>query len=220
MKLTVDSIKNLEQKIFPNINFLENGTSNSKDSTDDYPWAFFSPHFYAENPAILTKDLVKKLQNKGELLSLGSGLAYLEQFLVKAYNVPVKNITLCDISADYIPENFDFFKFNMNKEWPQFSKKFDYIIFPESIFFCSVPLEETGDNYKRNASMFTHIMNESLMRLKPDGEIRMKGMTPSLDMIESVINQLQIKTGPLKYKYESGPMLKTYLSVKLNKNNL
>jgi hypothetical protein len=217
MELTIKSIKNSEQKIFPELEFIGDDIKPMRRRRDDFPWVFFAPHFYAEQPAVLTKKFVRKLQNNGNMLSVGCGPAYLEQFLVKAYDVPAKNITLCDkFGTDVIdiPKNFEFIQFDMYNQWPEFNKQFDYIIFPESIFFGSAADEVSKCNYDMKVSMFSHLLEESLVRLKPDGEMIMKGMIPSRKVVDSVIMEMSTSDVTLEYQYGAGSLLKRYLSVK------
>jgi hypothetical protein len=207
MGLAVNQIKNLERRIFPDVRF----TGNEIEYPDrEYPWVLFAPHFYAQRPAVLTENLIRKLQTDGTMLSIGSGPAHLEQFLVKAYDVPVRNITLCDRSSDYVPEGFDFQKFNMRKSWPEFDKKFDYIIFPESLFFGNISVELHKEYYDLKVDIFHHIMTESLTRLKSDGEIRMKGLIPSPIVVRSVVDRLKEQDIFLDYKYKAGTTFKSY----------
>jgi len=217
MNLNIDEIKDLEQRIFPELKIVKENIINVNHSLGQNPWVVFAPSFYAKHPAILTEDLIINLLNDKKMLSVGSGPAYLEQFLVKAYNIPIQNITLSDLNNQNVPTGFNFVEIDMHQKWPNIPKV-DYVIFPESIFFGITSAERKELDYNAKISMFQHLIQESLMRLKYDGEVRMKGALPSSKAVQITMNKLNINSED--YKYVCGnTLIERSLCVK-NKNNL
>jgi hypothetical protein len=214
MELTINKIKNLERKIFSDMIFYGDDISCKDHTKDEKIWIFFAPHFYAETPAIIKENLITKLQGNGQLLSMGSGPAYLEQFLVQAYNIPIENITLSDIDDKYTPKDFNFKKFNMHRDWPKFDKRFDYIIYPESIFLDSNPADDNVHDYNKKIEMFTYLVEKSLEILNLQGEILMKGIIPAKNVVDNILEEIKITNSELEYEYIGGPLLKRYLCIK------
>jgi len=122
-------IKKIQEKEFPGA-FNEYGYAKE----DDGKQFFFGPsHHFEPSTPLMTEEIVDDLkENKKKLLSVGCGPAYLERLLVSKLGVKPKNITLADISDKYVLNGFEFYKFDMHKDWPNLGKTFDYIIFPES----------------------------------------------------------------------------------------
>ncbi len=95
---------------------------------------YFPAISYFENESI-TPEMIKKLQSRGNLLSVGSGDGHLERLITEGFNVSKKRIVLSDIELDPGLEkrNFRTCEFDMTKPWPDFQEKFDYIFFPQSL---------------------------------------------------------------------------------------
>lgn len=101
---------------------------------DDGKHFIFAPshHFKAPKP-LITEEIVADLRdNQKRVLSVGCGPAYLERLLVSRLGVKPEQITLADISDEYVPTGFGFVKFDMHQDWPNLDRTFDYAIFPES----------------------------------------------------------------------------------------
>jgi len=179
MSIDINHMKELERQIFQEINmhcdfFVDKNHDN---------WTTFAPHHYARDPAILTEQFVNNIKNGANLLSVGCGRAYLEQFLVRAYNIDSHNIVIADNLEHNIPKLFEFHKFDMYNSWPDFKKKFDYIIFPESIVFDKIGPEEG----------MTHLLIEASQRLLPQGEIRIKGYGIADEIVKETAQKLNEK---------------------------
>ena len=70
-----------------------------------------------------------------QMLSVGTGTGTLEKFMVERLGLSVAQITVSDIKERLLPEGFVSRGFDMHSGWPNFDRKFDYVIFPESVFF-------------------------------------------------------------------------------------
>jgi hypothetical protein len=187
MKIKSSEIRRLERKVFPHLKFEDgNYCHNPKDTEPS--WVFFSPHFYAKNPAIITSDLVDRMQNGAKLLSVGSGPAYLEQFLVLAYNIPKQNVTLSDRDNKHVPKDYNFVSFDIKNSWPWIGKGFDYIIFPESLFFGTDVDGISSYRFREKVELFNHILDECSKVLNNNGEIRMKGTIPLQNIVDRVMD--------------------------------
>ncbi|MDO8655640.1 MAG: hypothetical protein Q7K45_00240, partial [Nanoarchaeota archaeon] len=100
----------------------------------DGVYFIFAPshHFRPQKP-LMTEEIVTDLkETKKRILSVGYGPAYLERLLVSRLGVKPEQITLADISDEYALDGFEFYQFDMHQDWPNFGKRFDYVLFPES----------------------------------------------------------------------------------------
>lgn len=122
-------IKKLQELEFPGVFSIDECVKENKSK-----YSFFSPshHFHPSMP-LMTEEIVSDLRdNKKRLLSIGCGPAYLERLLIARLRIKPEQITLADISEDFSQPEFEFYNFDMHKDWPNMNKTFDYIIFPES----------------------------------------------------------------------------------------
>lgn len=130
---------------------------------------YFAPSWHFRS-GLLTQELVDEIKDKDrQILSVGSGEAYLERFLVKRLGVKREQITLSD-KYPVIPEGFEKFVFDMYREWPNFGKEFDYVIFPESVLLNA----RFEHNTQKQTGLY-HIVESSLATMKPIGQIRING---------------------------------------------
>ena len=106
-------------------------------------WSYFAPSWFF-NPLspFMTEEDVKGLQSGKTILSVGCGPAYLERLLVAKLGISLDQITLADISRANIPPEFRFHELDMYEPWQNVGK-FDYVIFPESVFS-----KEDGEDYR------------------------------------------------------------------------
>jgi hypothetical protein len=193
----INRIKEQEREIFSQLNmhcdfFIDRNHDN---------WQVYAPHHYARDPAILTQQFIENMQKGAKLLSVGCGPAYLEQFMIKAYNINLKNIILSDDLKLNIPKEFTFYKFNMYNSWPDMNNKFDYIIFPESVFFERLGPDEG----------LTHIIVESTKILNPRGEVRIKGHGIEDNIVKNICEGLSEKLNISEFYFA-----KDYLALKKN----
>lgn len=130
-------------------------------------WVYFAPSWHLEHK-LITKKFIDDVKKNGKyVLSVGSGPAYLERFLVNRLGICKHQITLSD-KEPIMPENFDQFIFDMYEKWPEFGKKFDYVIFPESI---SIHYKICLDSQRQDK--LYHLIQSSLDAMKMKGQIRM-----------------------------------------------
>ncbi len=116
-----------------------------------------------------TLDAMKRKDSN--ILSVGSGKAFLERFMVSGWGIDRKRITLCDIEP-VMPKGFSSFLFDMYKDWPSFGKRFGYVIFPESVMpFARHPPHRTHD--RPLVAELEHLIRNAVAVLEPEGEIRM-----------------------------------------------
>src|SRR5262249_18711034 len=138
-------------------------------------YTYYGPSFYfrTETP-LLTPSIVAGLQQKQTLLSVGCGAGFLEHFLIEALQVPRENVVLADKRNVTLSTDLKFIRFDASKNWPDFSEKFDYIVFPESIeialrFFKGL---ESGPTDQRIVEGLSQILIKALQNLKTPGEVR------------------------------------------------
>ncbi len=146
---------------------------------DDGTYYFFAPshHFKLSKP-LMTENIVTDLKdNKKRLLSVGCGPAYLERLFVSRLGVKPAQITLADISDEYAPDGFEFYKFDMYQDWPNLGRTFDYVIFPESIFLDKFSYEINTNSfitrYLDQEDGLCRLLYRSLNILNPLGQIRL-----------------------------------------------
>jgi len=182
----------LEEKLFPELNKLDPHRM-SNFGLEGSNYLFYRPnHFFEVNKPLLTEDIVNDLrENDRQILSVGCGPAYLERLLVEGLGVKPEQVVLSDISENHIPSGFEFYQFDMIKEWPDFGKEFDYIIFPESVLITTEDIDCQGINLysdywscssdaefsaiKHFINNLSHIVANSLKVLKSPGQIRIGG---------------------------------------------
>jgi len=141
---------------------------------------YFAPSWHI-GCGLLTEDLIKDIRDNGrQILSVGSGAAYLERFLVDTMDVKREQITLSDL-IPIMPESFHRFVFDMYRTWPNFRKEFDYVIFPESVL-----LNCRFDNDSEKQKGLYHLIESSLAALKPLGQIRINGHCQIEENVEMV----------------------------------
>jgi hypothetical protein len=162
-RMFVETVKELEKYDFPEFDITGIYAPPNKSHF------YFSPSWHFRS-GLMTKEIVEDIKDNGKLmLSIGSGSGALERFLVNQLGIGRNQITLSDKSP-VMPEEFDSYIFDMFKEWPNFGKKFDYVIFPESVLL-NVRYEYSP---ARQAGLY-HIIEKSLATMKSFGQIRMNG---------------------------------------------
>ncbi len=125
----------------------------------DDSYIYFGPSWHFKR-GLVTKGIVEDIKENGRtVLTVGSGPAFLERFLVDRLDVEKDNIYLSD-KEEFCVEGFKDYVFDMYGEWPSFGQKFDYVLFPESVL---------------NRKGLYHILRNSLDVTKPKGQIRIDG---------------------------------------------
>ncbi len=177
MKITTKDlrlIRKLETQEFPE--FIERNIYASPHTN----YFYFAPSWHFES-GLLTEEILEDIRMNGrQILSVGSGAAYLERFLSKKLGVKREQITLSDSSSN-MPEGFEKFTFDMYGEWPNFRKNFDYMLFPESVL-----LNCRFDGLQPRQEGLYHLIKNSLARMKPVGQIRINGHSQCDDYPDAV----------------------------------
>jgi hypothetical protein len=134
---------------------------------------YFGPSWHIASGLLNRQTLNGMKSDESQILSVGSGKAYLERFLVEGCGIDRQRITLCDIEPA-MPEGFSSFIFDMYKSWPPLGKSFDYILFPESVmpFARHAPVHIYGYPDEMVMEM-SRLIRSAVTVLKPEGEIRM-----------------------------------------------
>jgi len=157
----IEKIREKEIKLFP-----EFKNSNSNFEIDPL-WVYFAPSWHIKAGLLNEEDLDKIINEDKTLLSVGAGGAYLEQLLV-SFGVSIKNILISDIDYSSMPKQFERVSFDMFEDWDVLDgMKFDYIIFPESIFVFLKNSDEQMQAY-----FLASLMEKALKHLKLGGILR------------------------------------------------
>lgn len=189
-------IKRLEKIDFPEFK-NEDIMLDSNIYSPEGRYCYFSPSWHFKRK-LVTSDILKDLrQNNKRILSVGSGPAYLERFLVRHFSIKPGQIVLSDIHDKNIPEGFEKYIFDMNGKWPEFKDTFDYVIFPESFTAIST-IANTGGEIKK---CLLYIFNNALRVTNPGGQIRGDGHCQIPEYIETVENFLQVTYPGTKIDY-------------------
>lgn len=167
-------------------------------------WSYYPPSWHARN-GLLDRAMLVKMQAGGSLLSIGTGPAWLEKFLVRM-GASAKNIVIADISDKDMPAEFQGHAFNaIDDEWPDFGTQFDFVIFPESFSIINGSYEDVSGGprvmygwtreqwealggetrgYTFNSvspalSGTWHLIQQAMEHLKPGGEMRASLVGPN-----------------------------------------
>lgn len=179
----INLVREKEIKLFPefkNLNLL---------GSDKYN--YFSPSWHFDMGLIKKSDM-KDLKSK-KILSIGSGPAYLERFLVSE-GIPKENITLSDKDFDVLPKDFERVKFDIYEKWPNLGKKFDLIIFPE----CVGKINIKSENFDERVDLLKNLISNAEKFLRDKGEIRIDGHCQRNERIEAVKKRLKKENPDLK----------------------
>jgi hypothetical protein len=127
-------------------------------------YVYYGAAWHAQT-GLIDEGMIASLCNGKRMLSVGAGVAYLEQILVRCLGIPRENLVLADIK-DILPQGFNRLVFDMYGPWPKKTREsFDYVIFPESILLVS----EAGRSEVERAS---RLLQNSISTLKAGGQIR------------------------------------------------
>ncbi len=172
-------------------------------------YTYFTARWYLKR-GILDSSMITGLRKGKRMLSVGVGPGILEKTLL-ALSVPSENIDVADITLH--PEikeaPFRKFEFDLTREWPNFRRKYDYILFPESL--CIEKLKRTSEKEfeeylqyleenKKDISLRTsravfvlEIIKNAVKNLNLDGQIRIAGLflrAPELKFVLSELGKL------------------------------
>jgi hypothetical protein len=147
----------------------------------DYSWLYRPSHHI--QTGLITEKEIDALKKGKRLLSVGAYPAYLERLLIEL-GVPAENIVVTDSNpqlSDHASP-LQSFIFDCTKDWPDLGL-FDLIIFPESLCIAltdrikqeNIPADGEYPTDALEAELLTHILQEALSRLSPDGVIRANG---------------------------------------------
>ncbi len=170
------SLRIYERAVFPE--FRERNCHYHVDEYSEY--LYFAPSWHFSR-SLLTREIVDDIKrNRRQLLSVGSGRAYLEHTLVNALGVERAQITLSDL-CPVMPEGFRRFRFDMRGNWPEFETSFDLVIFPES-FVAIFNFDKIEEQARLRA-----LTERAFRVLKPGGELRASGH----NLYESSMGELE-----------------------------
>lgn len=169
-------------------------------------YASFTAKWYLKQ-GILDSNVVTGLRKGKKMLSVGVGPGILEKTLL-ALSVPPENIDVTDITLHPEIQKAPFrkFEFDLTEEWPNFGRKYDYILFPESLCFEKLyrVSEEENEEYlkylrenKKDTSLRTfraelvlEIIKNAAKNLNPDGQIRIAGLFLRAPELKFVLSEL------------------------------
>lgn len=107
---------------------------------------FYFPGILYFERGTITTDMVQRLREGASMLSVGSGDGHLERLLSEGFEIPKKNIVVSDIELDpFLSSDFESYTFDMTGDWPDFGRKFDYVLFPESLGVALLDLLNIGN---------------------------------------------------------------------------
>lgn len=154
-------------------------------------WAYFAPS-YSFNSGLIDESVLNDLftNTSSNILSVGSGSPYLEKLLLAIGAVTKENLVISDIDPKDLTEDLNRVVFDMNGQWPNFDRKFNLIIFPESL--CGVSDANDSEDYydfvenkypwsdekiKKSANMaylgVYNVIKKAIKHLASHGQIRM-----------------------------------------------
>ena len=145
----------------------------STTRTDELNFYFTPSHHFRQR--LIDKDVLARLQDGENLLSFGSGKAYLERLIVEGFLVNPNQIVLSDKNIQDLPKGFEGHQIDMHKQWPNFRRKFTYAIFPEC--FTSLLAFDRGlpeSNSQLNEATIT-LIKRCFDILEEYGEVRIDG---------------------------------------------
>ncbi len=179
-------MRELEAQLFPE--FRNEDFCIDSPETNNF---YFAPNVHFKKDLITEADVENfRKDPKRQMLSVGSGPAYLERLLVHL-GVNKDSITLADKEPRDLPTDFKTKIFDMFGEWPEFedNQKFDLIVFPEN-----PSINVHYDYGKPRIQAFSSLFAKALRHLKPGGEIKITG-NPNVEEITEKVEQELRKAG-------------------------
>lgn len=123
----------------------------------------FAPSHHLEKE-LVTVELIDRLRQdrKAQILSVGSGPAHLERYLVARQDIRKDQIVLADIDKTQLPKGFEKKIFSAIDKWPPLRRKFAAVLFPQS-FTCL--MEKDNEATKRNTLFHRAVRREGMIHL-------------------------------------------------------
>jgi len=214
----IRAVERKEKKIITGMP-IEDGYHTYNRPLGDIPvivWKFYYAHKYFQNKMI-DANMVSRLRKGASLLSVGTGPGHLERTLL-AFSVPANNIDVADVKLHEHLENTTFTKYNFDagNDWPTLRKKYDYIVFPESIQYAM----DTKLSPIKGIQKMTKIIKSAYDNLNNNGEIRISLWVPkdTLDFWIKFWNMTKANVNSIlpNLKWEIEPNLKTIIIRKPN----
>jgi hypothetical protein len=170
-------IRKLESKMFPELAQTGKSAFTAKDPDaplQDCVYVEFGPSYYFDQ-GLIDNELMRSFTAQTKLLSIGSGHAYLEQYLCAVSDLKPEMVTLSDIESITVPGGFAYVRINMNEEdWGIAPHSQDVIIFPNTIFFAKkiIELRTARASQTEQELAFLATVECAVKYLKPGGQIR------------------------------------------------
>ncbi len=166
-------VRGIEREMFPEFRDEDYGYG-SRDSECNF---YFAPnhHFFK---GLINREVLDSLQQGASLISFGAGVAHLEQLLVEALGVNADQVTLTNKNTTLnTPESLKCHQFDMHGAWPDFGRKFNFAIFPES-FTSLLAFKRIHGNYYTESPLtdaVVRLLSRCFEILEEDGEVRVDG---------------------------------------------
>lgn len=182
-------VRNKERELFPE--FQNEDYGYVREGRGDELNFYFTPSHHFRR-GLINEEILRQLQQGKNLISFGAGKAYLEQLLVKEFNVNAGQITLTDKNAIDFPEGMEGHQIDMHGEWPAFGKKYSFAIFPES-FTSLLAFERRYDQLGKDSPLVEAVCNliqRCFEILDENGEVRVDGHCMRDDELYLIQNKL------------------------------
>ncbi len=141
----------------------DTGGRSGKKATSEYQYLCFPPSHQLRT-GLVSEEVLDDIKSNGKtVLSVGAGYAFTERVLVKKLGVNAEQITLAD-RANVMPKGFKTLLFDMEEEWKLGGKKYDYILFAQSIILPNERSKRMG-----------RILEKAYAALNDEGQIRITG---------------------------------------------
>lgn len=171
-----------------------------KDSNVLYK--YFTPSHHFKTGLVTAKHIKQFQEDSGfSMLSVGAGPAFLEKVLKK---LGLKNILISDFDNSDLPKSFERVLFDTYGDWSKVeqleNKKFNLIIFPESVLCNIQGFMRKDQSFTDPAKNCLKVINSALAFLKPGGEMRINGHGLKLEELEAVRQKLTKDHTELKFE--------------------
>lgn len=195
-----DRARKWEISKFPDL--FRNGIGGNMCNAPGRNYFYFGPSWHIKS-GLIDDEIVDNLRYKGKnVLSVGSGSALLERFLTEECGVNTSRVALSDLHVQDLPKGFRKYRFNIEEPWPELGEKFDYILFPESMF-----LSKYGNTDWQRAISIGEIIIEADKNLQQTGQIRASGLCISREAFERVKRRLKSDCLKLNLEYSNELMI-------------
>lgn len=184
----LEQVRQIEVDLFPE---FKDGNTNFEIHPN---WVYFAPSWHIKAGLFSEEEIFNIVNEAKTVLSVGSGPAYLEQLIVY-FGASIENVLLSDIDGNSMPKQFKTVVFDMFEDWNVLGgQKFDYIIFPESIFIFLKSFDKDDEAY-----YFASLMEKALIHLNPGGIARFSCGNKPPFLLEKAFNFLEM--GGKKFEY-------------------